>query len=160
MFTSRLRSGICCFFLFCSDENTPKMGLLIVILSLIFMKGNVIKECRFHSYLIYPVSYIVSYAYCSPLSSRSCCLGNAEEITYWLFWVILAALRQHWEINSNISVWLDESGKKIFISWSETITFFSFPQGKTQSLWWCEKAGDRGICEAKVSWGLQSRCYL
>ncbi|XP_063150201.1 non-structural maintenance of chromosomes element 3 homolog [Candoia aspera] len=26
------------------DENTPKMGLLIVILSLIFMKGNVIKE--------------------------------------------------------------------------------------------------------------------
>ncbi|KAG8129835.1 putative Melanoma-associated antigen D2-like protein [Naja naja] len=26
------------------DENTPKMGLLIVILSVIFMKGNVIKE--------------------------------------------------------------------------------------------------------------------
>ncbi|XP_066469775.1 non-structural maintenance of chromosomes element 3 homolog [Tiliqua scincoides] len=26
------------------DENTPKMGLLIVILSLIFMKGNVAKE--------------------------------------------------------------------------------------------------------------------
>nr|XP_060619278.1 non-structural maintenance of chromosomes element 3 homolog [Anolis sagrei ordinatus]XP_060619279.1 non-structural maintenance of chromosomes element 3 homolog [Anolis sagrei ordinatus] len=26
------------------DENTPKMGLLLIILSLIFMKGNVVKE--------------------------------------------------------------------------------------------------------------------
>ncbi|KAJ6655334.1 hypothetical protein lerEdw1_005526 [Lerista edwardsae] len=31
------------------DENTPKMGLLIVILSLIFMKGNMAKECKCHS---------------------------------------------------------------------------------------------------------------
>ncbi|XP_054848128.1 non-structural maintenance of chromosomes element 3 homolog isoform X1 [Eublepharis macularius] len=42
------------------DENTPKMGLLLVILSLIFMKGNVAKECKFPATPAQPTSLLPS----------------------------------------------------------------------------------------------------
>lgn len=157
VFTSRLKSGI--FFLFCSDENAPKMGLLIVILSLIFMKGNVIKECRFHfhSYLIYCflgsfICLLFSFVFMQLLFGK--CWGDYILTVLGNIGCSETALRDKFKYFSVVG-WIREENLLCQLIWD--ILFF-FLQGKTQNLWWCEKAGDRGICEAKVSWGLQRLC--
>jgi len=63
-----------CLMCFRPDEDNAKTGLLMVVLSLVFMNGQVMQDCKLTTFIVVIYSYKVLNSFMFD-SSKICCVG-------------------------------------------------------------------------------------